>query len=153
MSQLELDDISGIGPVTKEKLTKSGILNGLDLLIRGPSGVADATGLDLEKASNLCTKARIKLVEMGMLEKDFVSATEIYERRKNIKRISTGVISLDDLFGGGIETKALTEIYGEFGSGKTQTAHTLCVMVQLPIDKGGLEGGAIYIDTESTFRP
>jgi DNA repair protein RAD51 len=31
--------------------------------------------------------------------------------------------------------------------------HTLCVTVQRPIDQGGAEGKAIFVDTEGTFRP
>lgn len=150
---LELDNIEGVGPVTKQKLLEAGIHTIMDLLVRGPMGVSDATGLDVDKATSICNRARTKLVELGRLEKDFVTATEIYKKRQSIERISTGTTSLDDLFGGGIETQAITEIYGEYGTGKTQICHTLCVMVQMPKNKGGLEAGAIYIDTEGTFRP
>jgi len=151
--ELELEDIEGVGPVTKQKLVEAGMHTIMDLLVRGPMGISDATGLDLDKAISICNKARAKLVELGKLEKDFVTATEIYKKRQAIERISTGTKSLDDLLSGGIETQAITEIYGEYGTGKTQICHTLCVMVQLPKDKGGLNAGAIYIDTESTFRP
>ena len=61
--------------------------------------------------------------------------------------------NLDELLIGGIETQAVTEFYGEFGSGKTQICHTLCLTVQLPFDQGGLDGDVVYIDTENTFRP
>ena len=54
---------------------------------------------------------------------------------------------------GGIETGSITEFYGEFRTGKTQIAHQLCVNVQLSREQGGLEGNALYIDTEGTFRP
>ncbi|CAE7680284.1 rad51-a [Symbiodinium microadriaticum] len=47
----------------------------------------------------------------------------------------------------------MTEIFGEFRTGKTQMCHTLCVSCQRPLDQGGAEGRAIYIDTEGTFRP
>lgn len=84
----------------------------------------------------------------------FITAYELYEKRRGgIRRISTGVKSLDELLGGGIETKAITELVGEFGSGKTQLCHQLSVMVQLPEDKGGLKAKALYVDTENTFRP
>jgi DNA repair protein RadA len=151
--ELELDNIEGVGPVTKQKLLEAGIHTIMDLLVRGPMGISDATGLDVDKATSICNRARTKLVELGKLEKDFVTATEIYKKRQSIERISTGTTSLDDLLDGGIETQAITEIYGEYGTGKTQICHTLCVMVQLPKNKGGLEAGAIYIDTEGTFRP
>ena len=68
-------------------------------------------------------------------------------------KLATGTNCLDTLFDGGIETQALTEVYGEFGCGKTQFAHTLSVMVQKPKEEGGLDGSVLYIDTENTFRP
>ena len=52
-----------------------------------------------------------------------------------------------------METGSLTELFGEFRTGKTQLCHTLCVTCQLPMDQGGGEGKAMYIDTEGTFRP
>ncbi|MEJ2276517.1 MAG: DNA repair and recombination protein RadA, partial [Candidatus Lokiarchaeota archaeon] len=77
----------------------------------------------------------------------------LWEVRKNISRITTGSPELDDLLGGGVETASMIEFFGEFRTGKTQIMHQLCVNVQLPKDRGGLEGGALYIDTEGTFRP
>jgi len=59
---------------------------------------------------------------------------------------------LDKLLGGGIESQSITEFYGEYGSGKSQICHQLCVNVQLPPEEGGLGGAALYIDTENTFR-
>jgi DNA repair protein RadA len=150
---MEIDELDGIGPATKAKLNDIGILTILDLAVKSPSDVADAVGSDLSRASELCNKARQKLVDLKYFEDDFVSASEIYRRRKSIERITTGSKNLDDLLAGGIETQAVTEFYGEFGSGKTQICHTLCVMVQCPKESGGLSGKAIYIDTENTFRP
>jgi DNA repair protein RadA len=151
--ELEVDNIEGVGPVTKQKLVDAGIYTIMDILVRGPVGISDATGLDVEKATSICNRARTRLVELGKLEKDFVTATEIYKKRQSIERISTGTSSLDELLEGGVETQAITEVYGEYGTGKTQLCHTLCVMVQMPRDKGGMDAGAIYIDTEGTFRP
>ncbi|MEK0352674.1 MAG: DNA repair and recombination protein RadA, partial [Nitrosopumilus sp.] len=111
------------------------------------------TGMDKDTAAKIVNKARVHLVEGGILAKDFVSATEIYKRRQNIGKITTGTNCLDTLFDGGVETQALTEVYGEFGCGKTQFAHTLSVMVQKPKEEGGLDGSVLYIDTENTFRP
>ena len=88
-----------------------------------------------------------------MISKDFVSAAEIYKRRQEIGKITTGTECLDLLLDGGLETQALTEVYGEFGSGKTQFCHTMCVTVQKPKEEGGLDGTVLYIDTENTFRP
>ena len=54
---------------------------------------------------------------------------------------------------GGMETGSLTELFGEFRTGKSQLCHTLAVTCQLPVDMGGGEGKCLYIDTEGTFRP
>ena len=89
-----------------------------------------------------------KLVDMG-----FTSASELHLRRSEIITITTGSKALDTLLGGGIETGSITEIFGEFRTGKTQLCHMLAVMCQLPTSLGGAEGKCLYIDTEGTFRP
>ena len=89
-----------------------------------------------------------KMVDMG-----FTSATEQHLKRKEVLYITTGCKELDKLLGGGIETGSITELFGEFRTGKSQLCHTLAVACQLPIELGGVEGKAMYIDTEGTFRP
>lgn len=150
---IEIDELEGIGPATKAKLNQIGISTVLDLAVKPVSEVADAADIDLARASELCNKARAKLVELKYFSDDFVSASEIYKRRKAVDRITTGSNNLDDLLAGGVETQAVTEFYGEFGSGKTQICHTLCVTTQIPKDKGGLGSHVVYVDTENTFRP
>jgi len=153
MEDLRLDSLAGVGPVTTKKLADAGIHNIMDLIVRGPVEISDITGMEKDTAEKIVNKARQHLVEGGLLSKDFVSASEIYKRRQDIGKITTGTNCLDTLFDGGIETQALTEVYGEFGCGKTQLCLTMCVQVQKSKEEGGLEGGAIYIDTENTFRP
>ena len=155
---LDVGSLPGVGPISKKRLVDSGIYTVMDVAVRGASEIADVTSWDLNKAEDLSRKAREKLVELGKLEDDFITATELHSRRINIDKISTGVESLDDLLGGGIETQGITEFYGEFGTGKTQICNTLCVMSQLPKELGGLKKsdkkvGVIYVDTEGTFRP
>jgi DNA repair protein RadA len=75
------------------------------------------------------------------------------ERRKNLLKCTTGSSNLDSFLKGGIETQAMTEIAGEFGSGKSQICYTLCVTANMPTNKEGLGGNVIFIDTENTFRP
>ncbi|KAL6425561.1 hypothetical protein ACFW04_009601 [Cataglyphis niger] len=104
-------------------------------------------GISEAKADKLLQEAS-KIVMMG-----FKSATEIHATRANIVYVTTGSKELDKLLGGGIETGSITEIFGEFRSGKSQLCHTLAVNCQLPICMGGAEGRCLYIDTENTFRP
>ena len=153
VDELRLDSLDGVGPVTTKKLTDAGVHNIMDLVVRGPVDIAEVTGMDKETAEKIVTKARQTLMEQGLISKDFVTATEIYKRRQDIGKISTGTQCLDQLLDGGVETQALTEVYGEFGSGKTQFCHTVCVTVQKPKEEGGLGGGVLYVDSENTFRP
>ena len=151
--ELRLDSLAGVGPVTTRKLNDAGVHSIMDLIVRGPVEVAELTGMDIDTAAKLVEKAREGLVEGGLIAKDFVSASELYKKRQEIGKITTGTECLDTLFEGGGETQALTEVYGEFGCGKTQFCHSMCVQVQKPKDEGGLEGGVLYIDSENTFRP
>ena len=153
VEDLRLDSLEGVGPVTTRKLSDAGVHNVMDLIVRGPVDISEITGMEKDTAEKIVNKARKHLVEGGLLAKDFISASELYKTRQSIGKISTGTNCLDTLFDGGIETRALTEVYGEFGCGKTQFAHTMSVMVQKSKEEGGLEGGVLYIDTENTFRP
>jgi DNA repair protein RadA len=153
MEELRLDALDGVGPVTTRKLVDVGIHNIMDLIVRGPVELSDVTGMDKDTAEKIVNKARHQLIDEGLIAKDFQTAAEIYKRRQDIGKITTGTNCLDMLLDGGIETQALTEIYGEFGCGKTQFCHTMCVNVQKSKENGGLSGGVLYIDTENTFRP
>ncbi|MCS6770351.1 MAG: DNA repair and recombination protein RadA [Candidatus Caldarchaeum sp.] len=148
----DLQAVEGVGKATEEKLNAAGITSVLDLAAATPRELVEI-GLSAEKAEELCLKARLLLIESGFLDKEFVPATEVLERRKSMQRVTTGSSALDSMLGGGVETQAITELIGEYGCGKTQICHTLCVTTQLPRQQGGLEGTAIYIDTEATFRP
>lgn len=64
--------------------------------------------------------------------------------------LHTGSTALDEILDGGIESRAVTEIYGEFRCGKTQLCHTLCVTSQINEQN---PGKVAYIDTEGSFRP
>ena len=122
--ELELDELPGVGPATKAKLKDAGIETILDLATAGPMDIAEAVDIDVSKAVELNNKARKKLVELNRLEPDFINASDLLTKRKAIDRISTGSKNLDDLLGGGIETWAMTEFYGEFGSGKCVAGDT-----------------------------
>lgn len=105
-------------------------------------------GVSEAKAAKMLAEAS-KMVPMG-----FSTAAEFQKSRgQQILYLSTGSKQLDELLGGGIETGSITEIFGEFRTGKTQLCHTLCVTCQLDVEKGGGAGKALYIDTEGTFRP
>lgn len=150
---LGLCSIEGIGIATRTHLENSGFKSLKDLVVRGPVEISEATGMDIEKSAILCNQARQRLEDAGVLEKSFVTARKLYDKRLTAARTSTGSRNLDTLLGGGVETNAITEVFGEYGTGKTQICHSLCVMVSQDRAHGGLGGKAIYIDTENTFRP
>ncbi|MEM4577160.1 MAG: DNA repair and recombination protein RadA [Candidatus Nezhaarchaeales archaeon] len=143
----ELTELPGINPAIADKLAEAGF-NTIEALAAAlPQEVASVTGLPLSISQKMISAAR-EALELG-----FMTADELYEKRMRVARITTGSRNLDRLLGGGVETQIITEFYGEFGSGKTQICHQLCVNVQLPKEKGGLEGSAVYVDCEGTFRP
>ncbi|CCX04691.1 Similar to Meiotic recombination protein DLH1; acc. no. P50265 [Pyronema omphalodes CBS 100304] len=84
---------------------------------------------------------------------NFVTAAELGHIRRKVCRISTGSKSFDAMLGGGVQTMSITEVFGEFRTGKSQLCMTASVICQLPKDQGGAEGKVAYIDTEGTFRP
>jgi DNA repair protein RadA len=110
-------------------------------------------GIDFETISELVLKAKQKLIADGLLQKEFSSAEKMLEIRGKLIRFTTGSRNFDLFLGGGIETQALTEIAGEFGSGKSQICYTLCVTANMSSSGMSNEGnGVIFVDTENTFR-
>jgi DNA repair protein RadA len=150
---LEIQDIEGIGPTTAKKLKDAGIVSVMDLAVASSDELAVDLNSSKDSAASFIMAAQKLLRESNILEKEFVTADAALEKRKSMLRCSTGSTALDDLLLGGIETQAVTEFYGEFGSGKSQICHTLCATARQPIEQGGLDGSIIYIDTEGTFRP
>ena len=143
-----IEKLPGVGPAIAEKLRDAGYIDPLSIAVASPSELADATEIGESTASKIIINAR-KLADIG----GFETGGALLEKRAQVGHLSSGSKTLDELLGGGFESQSIIELFGEFGSGKTQIAHQLCVMVQLPKEQGGLEGHAFYIDTENTFRP
>jgi DNA repair protein RadA len=148
MSEKSIDELPGVGPTTAEKLKDAGYRDMMSLAVASPSDLAEVAEIGEGTAVKIINAAR-KEADIG----GFETGDAILERRKQVGKLTSGAKALDDLLGGGFETQAISELYGEFGSGKTQIAHQLAVNVQLPKKDGGLEGQVVMIDTENTFRP
>jgi DNA repair protein RadA len=145
---VDIEDLPGVGPAIAEKLREAG-LNSLETIaVSSPAELVATAEIGEATAAKIINSAR-EAADIG----GFETGDKILERRLGVGKLTTGSKSFDDLFGGGLETQAMTEFYGEFGSGKTQIAHQIAVNVQLPSEKGGLNGSAIMVDTENTFRP
>ena len=151
--ELDIQDIEGVGPTTAKKLKEAGIVSVMDLAVTSAEELAVDINASKESAAAFVIAAQKLLRDSKVLEKEFVTADAALEKRRSMLRCSTGSSALDDLLLGGIETQAVTEFYGEFGSGKSQVCHTLCAIARQPVESGGLDGNTIYIDTEGTFRP
>lgn len=147
MEGFRIKDIAGVGETTEAKLMEKGFTSVESIAVTPVRELAEKTGMGKEKAKNISRKAR------ELLGLSFITAMELYERRKNSKRLTTGSSSLNDLLAGGIETQTIVELIGEFGAGKSQICMQLCVTEQLPPEEGGLGGKGLFIDTEGTFYP
>ena len=114
----DLEDLPGVGEVTAEKLRAAGYGEFSAIATANPHELAEVAGIGVESAKKAIEAAK-STVEIG-----FESADVVYERRKDIARIKTGSGALDDLLGGGVETMAITEMYGKFSSGKCVSKDT-----------------------------
>jgi len=140
-----LEDLPGVGPSTAQKLRELGF-HTVESLAMATVHELEPAGISEKKALAIISAARSSI---GI---SFIRADELLKMRQNVLRLTSGSKALDKLLDGGLETQTITEFYGEYGSGKSQICHQLCVNVQLPPERGGLNGAALYIDTENTFR-
>ncbi len=157
VSDLQLEDLPGVQPHLINKLRQAGIQSVLDLAVSipqelAPGGESSVISADTETISELVLKAKKALADSGALIKEFSTADQVLERRKSLVRYTTGSKNLDDFLKGGVESQAITELAGEFGSGKSQICHTLCVTAAANNNNGKINS-IIFIDTENTFRP
>jgi len=146
--EIAIEDLPGVGPKTAEKLKESGFK---DLM-----AIATAPVKEFAEIAEIGDATAIKIINAARdhLKMSFSTGLEVMEKFKSMQYITTGSKELDNLLGGkGVETQSLTEVFGKFGSGKSQLAFQLAVNAQLPIKDGGLNGHALIIDTENTFRP
>jgi len=148
MDKDSIEDLPGVGSATAEKLREAGYTDIMSIAVAAPRELAEVAELGESTASKIIQSAR-KKADIGRFE----TGKALLEKRSKVGHLTTGSKALDELLGGGFETQAITELFGEFGSSKTQIAHQLCITVQMPTDKGGLNGHAFFIDTENTFRP
>lgn len=139
--------LEGVSASDVKKLQEAGYFTVESVAFATKKTLLGVKGVSEVKADKMLMEAK-KLIPMG-----FTSARNVYKQRQDIITLTTGSTELDNLLQGGIETGSITEVFGEFRTGKTQLCHTLCVTCQLPVENGGGSGKALYIDSEGTFRP
>jgi DNA repair protein RadA len=143
-----IENLPGVGPATAEKLIEAGFTDLMSIAVSSPQNLAEMADIGVNTAVKIIAAAR-KQADIG----NFETGSEVMEKRKLVGKVQTGSEALDELLGGGLETQAITELFGEFGSGKTQLGHQMAVNVTKPVEDGGLGATSIYSDTENTFRP
>lgn len=149
MGKETINELPGVGPAIAEKLKDGGYSDMMSIAVSSPKELSEVADIGEITAAKIIQAAR-KTADVGSFE----TGAALLERRLQVGYISTGSKSFNELLGGhGFESQSITELFGEFGSGKTQIALQMCVNVQLPKEKGGLEGHVFFIDTENTFRP
>ena len=139
----EVTDLPGVGAATAEKLIVAGFDNLMSIAVSSPGQLVEIAGVSESVARRMIQVSRDAL-DMG-----FQSGEELLKKREKVQKIPTGSKAFDEILGGGFETGAITECFGEFGSGKTQIGHVLATQVQ----KADPDAVVVYIDTENTFRP
>ena len=144
----DLEELPGVGPATADKLHDAGFDSFEGIAVASPGELSNTADIGDSTAADIIQAARDQ-ADIG----GFETGAAVLERRDQIGKLSWLIDDVDELLGGGVETQSITEVYGEFGSGKSQVTHQLCVNVQLPPSEGGLGGSAIFIDSEDTFRP
>lgn len=148
MADVDLEALPGVGPATADKLYDAGFDSFQSLAVAAPSELSNTADVGESTASDIVRAARDE-ADIG----GFETGSTVLERRNEIGKLSWHIDEVDDLLGGGIETQSITEVYGEFGAGKSQVTHQMAVNVQLPKEVGGLHGSVIFVDSEDTFRP
>ena len=148
MPEDELEDLPGVGPATADKLVDNGFESYQSIAVASPGEMSNTADIGESSAADIINAAR-DAADVG----GFETGAAVLERREEIGKLSWQIDEVDELLGGGIETQSITEVYGEFGSGKSQVTHQMAVNVQLQPENGGLDGGCIFVDSEDTFRP
>lgn len=148
MAQTSLEELPGVGPAIAEKLREAGYTDILAIAVASPKTLAEECEIGEKKAMDIIEGAKV-MADVG----GFETGEDILERRKLIQKLTTGSKAFDELMGGGLESQAIVEFFGEFGSCKTQVCFQLAVNATMPLERGGLDSEVIVIDTENTFRP
>ncbi len=144
--RITLKDIPGIGNVTLEKLRRVGIISVRQLALYNSDELYELTDIEPYRILKILREARKSL---GL---KVIKGNELARFSKSSTRLTTGIKGLDNVLEGGLEPRAIYELAGEYGTGKTQLCHQLAVTVQLSENKGGVNGACFYVDTEGTFR-
>ncbi|XP_067570201.1 DNA repair protein RAD51 homolog 3 isoform X4 [Pseudorca crassidens] len=146
-----------LSPAVRVKLVSAGFQTAEELLEVKPSELSKEVGISKEEALETLQIIRRECLTnktsySGTAESGKkCTALELLEQEHTQSFIITFCSALDNILGGGIPLTKTTEICGAPGVGKTQLCMQLAVDVQIPECFGGVEGEAVFIDTEGSF--
>jgi DNA repair protein RadA len=144
---LTVKQLEGVGAVTEKKLTAFGVTSLIDLCVRGSKEIAEITGVAKGKTDQWVFQSQKILEENNMIRKTDMDTIELMKYQDGLSRLKTNCKEVDNLFGGGVIPECTYEVYGAFGSGKTQFCNTLTTEAIHD------EKNVVWIDCEDTFRP
>ena len=145
--EYNIDQLDGVGPVTVKKLKEFGVTSLLDICVRGSREIAEITGTAKSKADTWVFNAQKILEDAGLIRKTDMTTLELFDYQKDIDILPVKCEAVDDLMSGGVKPECTYEVYGEFGSGKTQFCLALTVEA---IARGD---NVVWVDCEDTFKP
>jgi DNA repair protein RadA len=119
MSEEEIAKLPGVGPAILEKLKEAGFTDIMMVAVDSPRNLAELAEIGEATAVKIIAAAK-KVADVGSFE----TGDAVLERRKSIAKLPSGSKAFDDLMGGGFESQAIVEFFGEYGSGKCVSPHT-----------------------------
>ncbi|XP_032947784.1 DNA repair protein RAD51 homolog 3 isoform X1 [Rhinolophus ferrumequinum] len=146
-----------LSPAVRVKLVSAGFQTAEEVLEVKPSELSKEVGISKEEALETLQILRRECLTnkprpAGTVESGKTcTALDLLEREHTQSYIITFCSALDNILGGGVPLTKITEICGAPGVGKTQLCMQLAVDVQIPECFGGVEGEAVFIDTEGSF--
>ncbi|XP_076051168.1 DNA repair protein RAD51 homolog 3-like isoform X2 [Oratosquilla oratoria] len=145
---------TGLAATVVRKLLDADFVYNDDLQGMQPVALSQATGLSLRESAEVirlveATSAASATSQQSHLQP--VTVLQMVQAEREVSSVVTFSRALDEVLGGGVSLRTLTELAGCPGIGKTQLCLQLCVSVQIPVSAGGVDGEAVYIDTEGSF--
>jgi len=150
-----IDDLTSVSARTKRKLKNAGIIYLKDLMLFHPLRLVEMLNFSEETANKIYEEALKILEDFDSKEYGFVKLSELEEKEKEKLFLHTGSRNLDSILQGGWSSREVTELAGEYATGKSQTCYTAIATVFLSPEDGGLRFeeniGVAVLDTENTF--
>ena len=147
-SGFSVEQLPGVGPATLEKFSSAGITTVFDICIRGTQELSELAAIPEAKLEEMMMRSWDIVAKSGMCRQARLDLFQLDKYKQSLPKIKLNVEGLDSLLGGGLEVEALTEVYGEFGSGKTQFCLSSVIEAIEQHDSD-----VIWIDVENTFDP